>query len=77
MPVEGVDFGKILALLPLKMLIFLKFIPAKQGFHSSISLKFEMQELKLFQDKRQFFWYNLFCRCKGLFFAANFVIYVI
>ena len=40
MPVEGVDFGKILALLPLKTLIFLQFIPAKQGFHSSDSLKF-------------------------------------
>ena len=40
MPVEGVDFGKILALLPLKTLIFLQFIPAKQGFHSSTSLKF-------------------------------------
>ena len=39
-PVEGVDFDKILALLPLKMLIFLQFIPAKQGFHSSTSLKF-------------------------------------
>ena len=39
-PVEGVDFGKILALLPLKMLIFLQFIPAKQGFQSSTSLKF-------------------------------------
>ena len=40
MPVDEVDFGKILALLPLKMLIFLQFIPAKQGFHSSTSLKF-------------------------------------
>ena len=39
-PVEGVDFDKILALLPLKMLTFLQFIPAKQGFHSSTSLKF-------------------------------------
>ena len=29
MPVEEVDFGKILALLPLKMLIFLQFIPVK------------------------------------------------
>ena len=37
MPVEGVDFGKILAL---KMLRFLQFIPAKQGFHSSTSFKF-------------------------------------
>ena len=56
MPVEGVDFDKILALLPLKMLIFLQFIPAEQGFHSSTSLKFstEMQERKLFQDKRKF-----------------------
>ena len=27
LPVEGVDFDKILALLPLKMLIFLQFIP--------------------------------------------------
>ena len=35
MPVKGVEFDKILALLPLKMLIFLQFIPAKQGFHSS------------------------------------------
>ena len=40
MPVEAVSFDKILALLPLKMLIFLQFISAKQGFHSSISLKF-------------------------------------
>ena len=40
MPVEGVDFDKILALPPLKMLISLQFIPAKQGFHSSTSLKF-------------------------------------
>ena len=32
MPVEGVDFDKILVLLPLKMLIFLQFIPAKQGY---------------------------------------------
>ena len=39
MRVEGVDFDKILALLPLKMLIFLQFIPAKEGFHSSASLK--------------------------------------
>ena len=35
MPVEGVDFDKIFALLPLKMLIFLQFIPAKQAFQSS------------------------------------------
>ena len=35
MPAEGVGFDKILALLPLKMLIFLQFIPAKQGFHSN------------------------------------------
>ena len=40
MPVEEVDFGKILTLLSLKMLIFLQFISAKQGFHSSTSLKF-------------------------------------
>ena len=40
MPVEGADFDKILALLPLKMLIFLQFILAKQEFHSSTSLKF-------------------------------------
>ena len=40
MPIEGVDFDKILALLSLRMLIFLQFIPAKQGFHSSTSLKF-------------------------------------
>ena len=40
MPVEGVDFDKVLALLPLKMMIFLQFIPAKQGCHSSTSLKF-------------------------------------
>ena len=40
MPVEEVDFDKILALLPLKMLIFLQFIPAKEGFPSSTSLKF-------------------------------------
>ena len=40
MPLEGVDFDKILALLPLKMLIFLQFIPAKEAFHSSTSLKF-------------------------------------
>ena len=40
MPIEGADFDRILALLPLKMLIFLQFIPAKQGFHSSTSLKF-------------------------------------
>ena len=40
MPIEGVAFNKILALLPLMMLIFLQFIPAKQGFHPSASLKF-------------------------------------
>ena len=40
MLIEGVNFDKILALLPLKMLIFLQFISAKQGFHSSTSLKF-------------------------------------
>ena len=40
MPVKGFDFGKILALLLLKMLTFLQFIPAKQGFHSSTSLEF-------------------------------------
>ena len=40
MPVEGVDFDKVLALLHLKMLIFLTFIPAKQEFHSSTSSKF-------------------------------------
>ena len=39
MPIEGVDSDKILALLPLKMLIFLQFIPAKKGFHSSASLR--------------------------------------
>ena len=33
MPVQGVDFDKILASLPLKMLIFLQFIPAKQWYH--------------------------------------------
>ena len=44
MPVEGVDFDKMLALLPLKMLIFLQFIPAKQGFHPSTSLKFSRDE---------------------------------
>ena len=30
MPVEGVNFDKILALLPLMVLIFMQFIPAKQ-----------------------------------------------
>ena len=42
MPVEGVDFDKILALLPLKMLVLLQFIPTKQRSHSysSTSLKF-------------------------------------
>ena len=35
-----------------------------------------MQELKLFQDKREFFWYKLLCRCKVLCYAANFVIYM-
>ena len=40
MPVEGVDFDKILVLLPPKMLIFLQIIPAKRRFHSSTSLKF-------------------------------------
>ena len=40
MRVVGVDFDKILALLPPKMLILLQFIPAKQGFYSSTSLKF-------------------------------------
>ena len=40
MPIEGVDFDKILVLLPPKMLIFLQFIPAKRRFHSSTSLKF-------------------------------------
>ena len=44
MPVEGVNFDKILALLPLKMLIFLKFILVKQGFHSSTLLKFSRDE---------------------------------
>ena len=33
MPVQGVDFDKILAPLPLNMLIFLQFIPAKQWYH--------------------------------------------
>ena len=45
MLVEGVDFDKILALLPLKMLTFVQFIPAKQGLYSSTSLK-------LFRDAR-------------------------
>ena len=49
MPVEGVDFDKILVLLPLKMSIFLQFIPAKQGFHSSTSLKFSEKEIFLVQ----------------------------
>ena len=40
MPAEGVDLDKMLVLLPLKMLIFLQFIPAKQVFHSFTSLKF-------------------------------------
>ena len=40
MPVKGVDFDKMLALLLLKMLIFLQFIPVKQGVHSSTSLIF-------------------------------------
>ena len=39
MPVEGVDFGKILALLPLKILIFLQLIPAKQGFSFTYLVK--------------------------------------
>ena len=64
MPVEGVDFDKILALLPLKRLIFLP----NKVFISSTSLKFSaIQELKLFQDKRKFFWCKLLCRCKGSF----------
>ena len=80
MPVGGVDFDKVLALLPPKMLIFLQFVPAKQGFHSSTSLKFSRDarpEAVSRQDKRKFFWYKLFCRCKGLFYAANFVIYML
>ena len=32
--------------------------------------------MKLFQDKKKILWYKLFCRCKGLFYAANFVIYM-
>ena len=40
MPVEGVDFDNILTLMPLKMLIFLQFIPAKQGFHLFTSSTF-------------------------------------
>ena len=76
-PVEGVDFGKILALLPLKMLIFLQFIPAKQGFQSSTSLKFSRDaKAEAVSIQIEFFLYKLFCRCKGLFFAANFVMYM-
>ena len=75
MLVEGVDFDKIIALLPLKMSIFLQFIPTKQGFCSSTSLKF-FRDARAEAVSRQnsskgnFFWYKLFCRCKGLFFSC-------
>ena len=38
MPVEGVDFDKILALLSLKMLMFLQFIPANYANKGFIHL---------------------------------------
>ena len=64
-------------LLLLKMLIFLKFIPTKQGFHSSTSLKVsEMQELKLFQDERNFSGASCYVAVKVCFFAANLAMYM-
>ena len=54
MRVEGADFDKILALLPLKILIFLQFIPAKQGFYSSTSLKLS-RDARAEAVSRQFF----------------------
>ena len=64
MPVGGVDFGKILALLPLKMLIFQQFIPAKEGFHSSTSSKLSRDaRAEAVSRQKEIFWFNLFCRC--------------
>ena len=55
MPVEGVDCDKILALLPLKMLISCNlFLPNKGFIHLHHYNFTEMQELKLFQDKEIF-----------------------
>ena len=77
MPVEGVYFDNILALLPLKMFIFLQRIPAKQGFHSSTSLKFSRDaRAEAISRQKEIFWYKLFCHCKGLLFAANFAMYM-
>ena len=56
MPVEGVGFDKILALLPLKRLISLQFIPAKQGLHLSTSLKFSRDaRAKAVSMQKEFF----------------------
>ena len=64
MQVEGVHFGKILALLLLKMLIFLQFIPAKLESNSSASLKFSRDaRAEAVSRQKEFFWYKLFCRC--------------
>ena len=73
MPVEGVDCDKILASLPLKMLIFLQFIPARQGFHSSTSSKFsrDARAEPLLRQKEIFLVQVVLSLYKSLFFAAN------
>ena len=78
MPVEGVDFGKILALLSLKMLILLQFIPAKKGFHhSSASLKFsrDARAEAVSRQKEILLVQVVLSLHKGLFYAANFVLH--
>ena len=57
MSVEGVDFDKILALLPLKMLTFLQFIPVKHGltFNLSTSLKISRDALEAVTRQKEIF----------------------
>ena len=72
MPVKGVDFGKILALLSLKM--FLQFIPAKQRFHSSTSLKFSRDaRAEAVSRQKEIFLVQVVL---SLFFASNFAMYM-
>ena len=79
MLVEGVDFDKILALLPLKMLIFLQFVPAKQGVHSYTLLKFFRDATAKAVSRQKEYFSGASCYVVAVnvcFFAANFAMYM-
>ena len=61
------------------MLIFLQFIPAKQEFHSSSSLKFfrgARAEACCFKTKGNFSGASCYVAVKVCFFAANFAMHM-